>query len=175
MTTSPIDLTEEDGKCRNSKWSKSTMRSDCASVYLKSGIPKRQKTEILCIHYRRRYSVVICKLDQRLENTVLVCLVVWYTLDYSDIEDRGWMEVELSKAKSIILLWPLQASQVSDGEPFYWFIMYIISIYFFSWTFTSSKRKWDTFENYKQICERKIKMIHIHKRQTCCNTYALLF
>lgn len=86
MTTSPIDLTEEDGKCRNSKWSKSTMRSDCASVYLKSGIPKRQKTEILCIHYRRRYSVVICKLDQRLENTVLVCLVVWYTLDYSDIE-----------------------------------------------------------------------------------------
>lgn len=102
MTTSPIDLTEEDGKCRNSKWSKSTMRSDCASVYLKSGIPKRQKTEILCIHYRRRYSVVICKLDQRLENTVLVCLVVWYTLDYSDIEDRGWMEVELSKDKRVL-------------------------------------------------------------------------
>lgn len=102
MTTSPIDLTEEDGKCRNSKWSKSTMRLDCASVYLKSGIPKRQKTEIRCIHYRRRYSVVICKLNQRLENTVLFCLVVWYTLDYSVIEDRGWMEVELSKAKRVL-------------------------------------------------------------------------
>lgn len=100
MTTSPIDLTEEDGKCRNSKWSKSTMRSDCASVYLKSGIPKRQKTEIRCIHYRRRYSVVICKLDQRLENTVFV--LFGGLIDYSDIEDRGWMEVELSKAKRVL-------------------------------------------------------------------------
>lgn len=65
--------------------------------------------------------------------------------------------------------------QLSDGEPFYWFIMYIISIYFFSCTFTSSKGRWNIFENYNQICEKKIKMIHIHKRHTCCNTYALLF
>lgn len=47
--------------------------------------------------------------------------------------------------------------QLSDGEPFYWFIMYNISIYFFNCTFTSSKRKWNTFENYNQICEKKSK------------------
>lgn len=37
-----------------------------------------------------------------MENIVLFCLVVWYILDYSVIEDCGWMEVELLKVKRVL-------------------------------------------------------------------------